>query len=64
MSQVAAWEAERNQIRASVQWAFAMGHGCSMGFLPTESRAVLQREQDLVALIAEHTPTERARRCR
>lgn len=57
--QLAAWHTERRQIRESPQWAFAMGHGCSMGYLPTESRAVLQREQDLAALIAEHTPTER-----
>jgi hypothetical protein len=50
-----ALKAERARIRASIEWAFAMGHGCSMGFLPLRSRAVLQRERELAALIAEHS---------
>jgi hypothetical protein len=44
---------ERSEIRAGMPWAYAMGHGCSMGFLPIESRAVLQRERDLAARIQE-----------
>jgi hypothetical protein len=39
-------------VRASWDFAFAMGHGCSIGAHP-ELRAVRQRAADLRARIAE-----------
>lgn len=52
--QIHKWEQELKELMATPHFAFAMGHGCSMGFMPTESRAVLQRAGDLCALIKEH----------
>jgi hypothetical protein len=48
--------AEYSELLSSWEYAFAMGHGCSMGSMPTESRAVLQRVNDLRARISEHDP--------
>ena len=39
----------------SWEYAFAMGHGCSIGDHP-DSHAVRQRAADLRARIAEHSP--------
>jgi hypothetical protein len=46
---------ELKQLLASWEYAFAMGHGCSVGDHPSH-RAVRQRVADLRARIAEHTP--------
>jgi hypothetical protein len=46
---------ELEQLLASWEYAFAMGHGCSVGDHPSH-RAVRQRVADLRARIAEHTP--------
>jgi hypothetical protein len=43
---------ELDTLRASHAYAYAMGHGCSLGDHPT-FRAIREREADLVALIAE-----------
>jgi hypothetical protein len=50
-----ALRAELKALLASWEYAFAMGHGCSVGDHPRH-RAVRQRAADLRALIAEHTP--------
>jgi len=50
-----ALRAELTALLASWEYAFAMGHGCSVGDHP-QHRAVRQRAADLRALIAEHTP--------
>jgi hypothetical protein len=50
-----ALRAELNALLASWQYAFAMGHGCSVGDHPYH-RAVRQHVADLRARIAEHTP--------
>jgi hypothetical protein len=47
--------AELRTLLASWEYAFAMGHGCSVGDHPRH-RAVRQRVADLRARIAEHTP--------
>ena len=47
--------AEYKALLESWQYAYAMGHGCSIGDHP-ELRAVRQRAEDLRARIAEHTP--------
>jgi hypothetical protein len=49
-------EALRLELRAllaSWEYAFAMGHGCSIGDHP-QHRAIRQRVAELRALIAEH----------
>jgi hypothetical protein len=46
--------AELKALVASWEYAFAMGHGCSVGDHPRH-RAVRQRAADLRARIAEHT---------
>ena len=46
--------AELKTLLASWEYAFAMGHGCSIGDHP-ESSAVRRRVADLRARIAEHT---------
>jgi hypothetical protein len=48
-----ALRAELAALVASWEYAFAMGHGCSIGDHPRH-RAVRQRVADLRALIAEH----------
>jgi hypothetical protein len=45
--------AELKALLASWEYAFAMGHGCSVGDHP-QHRAVRQRVADLRARIAEH----------
>jgi hypothetical protein len=45
---------ELNALLASWEYAFAMGHGCSIGEHP-EHRATRQRAADLRARIAELT---------
>jgi hypothetical protein len=50
-----ALRAELTALLASWEYAFAMGHGCSIGDHP-QHRAVRERAAQLRALIAEHTP--------
>ena len=52
---IEALRAELQLLLASWEYAFAMGHGCSIGDHPRH-RAVRQRVADLRARIAEHTP--------
>jgi hypothetical protein len=47
--------AELRALLASWEYAFAMGHGCSVGDHP-HHRAVRERAAYLRARIAEHTP--------
>jgi hypothetical protein len=49
-----ALRAELKALLASWEYAFAMGHGCSVGDHP-QHRAVRQEVADLKALIAEHS---------
>ena len=46
--------AELSALLDSWEYAFAMGHGCSLGDHP-EHRAIRQRHADLHARIAEFT---------
>jgi hypothetical protein len=46
--------AELKALLASWEYAFAMGHGCSVGDHP-QHRAVREKVADLKARIAEHT---------
>jgi hypothetical protein len=48
-----ALRAELKALLASWEYAFAMGHGCSIGDHP-QHRAIRQKVADLKALIAEH----------
>jgi hypothetical protein len=50
-----ALRAELKTLMASWEYAFAMGHGCSVGDHPRH-RAVRERVADLRARIAELTP--------
>ncbi len=50
-----AMRAELKALLASWEYAFAMGHGCSLGDHP-DFRTVRRRVEDLRALIAEHAP--------
>ena len=50
-----ALRAELTMLLASWEYAYAMGHGCSVGDHPRH-RAVRQRVADLRARISEHTP--------
>jgi hypothetical protein len=52
---VDALRAELKELLSSWEYAFAMGHGCSVGDHP-DFRAVRQRADDLRARIAEHSP--------
>jgi hypothetical protein len=49
-----ALRAELKALLASWEYAYAMGHGCSLGDHP-RFRAVRERAQDLRARIAEHS---------
>jgi hypothetical protein len=49
-----ALKAELKELLASWEYAFAMGHGCSLGDHP-QHRAIRRRVDDLRAQIAEHT---------
>ena len=51
-----ALKAELKALLASWEYAFAMGHGCSIGDHP-QHRAVRQKVADLEALIAEYSPS-------
>ena len=46
--------AELHALLHSWEYAFAMGHGCTIGERP-EARAVRERVADLRAQIAEHS---------
>ena len=50
-----ALRAEFKALLESWEYAFAMGHGCSIGDCP-DFRAVRERADDLRARIAEHSP--------
>jgi hypothetical protein len=54
MPDLDALRAELKALLSSWEYAFAMGHGCSVGDHP-EFRAVRQRAADLRARIAEHS---------
>ena len=59
--QVTLEEARRRlrELKASWDYAFAMGHGCSIG--PDPRFDTVRREvADLAAIIAEHAPAEPA----
>jgi hypothetical protein len=51
---LAALRAELHALIASWEYAFAMGHGCSVGDHPRH-RALRERVADLRAQIAEHS---------
>ena len=53
MPDLDALRAELKLLLASWEYAFAMGHGCSLGDHP-QFRAVRQRAADLRARISEH----------
>ena len=50
-----ALRSELAALLASWEYAFAMGHGCTIGDHP-QHRAVRERVADLRARIAEHAP--------
>ena len=54
MLDVDALRAEYKALLEFWEYAFAMGHGCSMGDHP-RFRAIRERAEDLRALIAEHS---------
>jgi hypothetical protein len=54
MPDLEALRAELKALVASWQYAYAMGHGCSVGDHP-DHQAVRRRAADLRARIAEHT---------
>ena len=56
-AQLAQATAELRAHMASWEYAFAMGHGCSVGDHPRH-RAVRERAADLRARIAEHSPCD------
>jgi hypothetical protein len=47
--------AEHRRLLSSMAYAFAMGHGCTVGRHPMFDQ-VLERERSLRAQIAEHRP--------
>jgi hypothetical protein len=51
---VEALKAELRELLASWEYAYAMGHGCSLGDHP-QHQAVRRRVEDLRARIAEHS---------
>jgi hypothetical protein len=53
MVNVTELEAELRRLLYSFEYAYAMGHGCTIGDHP-RFRATRQRAADLRALIAEH----------
>jgi hypothetical protein len=55
MSDLDALRAELKQLMASWEYAYAMGHGCTLGDHP-QFAAVRTKVADLRARIAEHTP--------
>jgi hypothetical protein len=55
LTDLAVLRAELKALMESWEYAFAMGHGCTIGDHP-EHRAVRRRVEDLRARIAEHTP--------
>jgi hypothetical protein len=54
MTELQRLQHELHALRASQAYAFAMGHGCTIGDHPT-FHAIRQREGDLRAQIAEFT---------
>jgi hypothetical protein len=57
MIDVSELKAELRELIHSWEYAYAMGHGCSIGSHP-RFRATRQRAADLRALIAEHDEDE------
>jgi hypothetical protein len=55
MPDLDALRAEFKALLESWEYAFAMGHGCTVGDHP-DFHAVRQRASDLRARIAEHSP--------
>jgi hypothetical protein len=55
MSELDTLRAEYRALLQSWEYAFAMGHSCSIGDHP-DLRAIRRRVEDLRARIAEHTP--------
>jgi hypothetical protein len=55
MPDLDALRAEFKALLESWEYAFAMGHGCSIGDHP-DFHAVRERADDLRARIAEHSP--------
>jgi len=55
MSELDALRTEYKALLESWEYAFAMGHGCSIGDHP-DLRAVRERAADLRARLAEHSP--------
>jgi hypothetical protein len=53
MFDVSELKAELNELIHSWEYAYAMGHGCTIGSHP-RFRATRERAADLRALIAEH----------
>jgi hypothetical protein len=53
MVNVAELKAELHRLTHSFEYAYAMGHGCTIGDHP-RFRATRQRAADLRALISEH----------
>jgi hypothetical protein len=45
---------ELHELRNSMEYAYAMGHGCSIGGAHPTFDAIRQRAKDLRAVVAEH----------
>lgn len=52
---VSKWITERKTIMASMEYAYAMGHGCTVGGKTIRQQRIIQRVEVLDALIAEHS---------
>lgn len=52
--QVTAWREERRRIVNSLEFGYAMGHGCTYGGKTPEQKQLVARKLDLDALIREH----------
>jgi len=52
--QLQAWRAEMRELMDTWEYAFGIGHGCSVGRHP-QTEAVVKRVWDLRALIREHS---------
>lgn len=45
---------ELHELHHSMEWAYAMGHGCSIGGAHPTFVAIREREKDLRAIVNEH----------